>query len=110
MFEDKRERDYAPMALTLWALLVIIAGVGGWLLMNNLKKSQMELVQANQALQVERTKAAVDRQASERCAKEMTTAKTDLGTCNTALETERAHVKQLESVRAAAPAAARPRR
>ncbi len=104
MFEDKRERDLAPLALTLWVLLLVIAGVGGWFMMKGLTKAQQELAQANQTLQVERTKAAADRQTADRCNQQLTAAKTDLGTCNTNLAAESAKVKQLEASRAAAPA------
>jgi len=96
MFEDKRERDLAPMALTLWVLLLIIAGVGGWFMMNSLKKTQADLAQANQTLQTERTKAAAERQSLDRCNQQLTAAKTDLDTCNTNLTAETEKVKQLE--------------
>lgn len=104
MFEDKRERDLAPLALTLWVLLLIVAGVGGWFMMNGLKKAQADLAQANQTLQTERTKAAADHQNLDRCTKELAAVKTDLNTCNTNLTAETAKVKQLESARPAAPA------
>ncbi|MFN8628430.1 MAG: hypothetical protein U0587_20960 [Candidatus Binatia bacterium] len=101
MFEDKRERDLAPLALTLWVLLLIIAGVGGWFMMNGLKKAQAELAHANQTLQSERTKAAADRQTTDRCNQQLTAAKTELATCNTNLAAESAKVKQLEASKAA---------
>lgn len=98
MFEGNRgDRDLAPLALTLWVLLLIIAGVGGWFLMNNLHQCQQQLAQASQAQQAEQKKALAEHTAAAQCAQQLAACKTESSTCSTALEAERAKVKQLES-------------
>jgi uncharacterized protein HemX len=106
MFEaQRRDRDTSILAWTLFLLLLIGAGAGGWLLVKNLRTCQQQLTQANESLKAERTKAEAQRVAAERSAQQFASCQKDMGTCNTALEAERAHVKQLEAARAAQPAA-----
>lgn len=103
MFEgDRGERDLAPLALTLWVLLLIVGGVAGWFLMNNLHQCQQQLAQATQAQQADQKKALAEHTAAALCAQQLTACKTEGSTCSTALEAERAHVKQLEANRPAA--------
>jgi len=98
MFEGNRgERDLAPLALTLWVLLLIVAGVAGWFLVNNLREAQHQLAQATQAQQAEQKKAAAEHVAATQCAQQLTACRTESSTCTTALESERARVKQLET-------------
>jgi membrane protease subunit (stomatin/prohibitin family) len=88
----------------LLILVLVIGGVAGWFLMNNLRQCQQQLVQAGQAQQAEQKKALAEHTAAAQCTQQLAACKTESSTCSTALEAERAHVKQLESIRAAQPA------
>lgn len=98
MFDGNRaERDLAPLALVLWVLLLIVAGVAGWFMMNNLRQAQNALAQATQAQQAAEKKAAAEHNTAAVCTQQLTACKTESSTCSTALDAERAKTKQLES-------------
>ena len=98
MFElQERDRNTASFAWTLLVILLIGAGIGGWFLVGNLRQSEKHLTEANEALKAERTRAEVARSGQERCTQQLTTANTDLGTCNTNLEVAQARVNEFES-------------
>ena len=98
MFEfQQRDRDTSSLAWTLLVILLIGAGVGGWFIVGNLRQSEKQLIEANDALKAEHSRAEVARSGQERCTQQLTTANTDLGTCNTNLEVAQAHVKEFES-------------
>lgn len=104
MFEGNRaERDLAPLALVLWVLLLIVAGVAGWFMMNNLRQAHEALAQATQAQQAADRKAAIEHNAAAQCTQQLTACKTESSTCTTALDAERAKAK-------AAPAGGKRRR
>jgi hypothetical protein len=101
MFEEQQERTTSALAWTFSVMLLVGAGVGGWLLVNNLRQCEAQLTQANGELAAGRRRVEIEHTAAERCTQQLTACKTDFGTCNTSLATAQARVNELESAKPA---------